>query len=78
MRVRSFLSILSILLATRCNSDPTGDALPSGGHHVLFVGNSLTYTHDLPATVAAIAESAGDTIRFRTVARGRTWHSSIT
>jgi hypothetical protein len=35
---------------------------------VLFVGNSLTYTHDLPATVTAIAESGGDTIRFRTVA----------
>jgi hypothetical protein len=37
--------------------------LPPGGHHVLFVGNSLTYTNDLPATVAAIAASAGDTIR---------------
>ena len=66
--MRSLLSVLSILLATQCNSDPTGDVLPPGGHHVLFVGNSLTYTHDLPATVAAIAESAGDTIRFRTVA----------
>lgn len=44
------------------------EPLPAGGHHVLFIGNSLTSTHDLPATVAAIAESAGDTIRVRTVA----------
>jgi hypothetical protein len=39
------------------------EPLPAGGHHVLFIGNSLTYTNDLPATVAAIAASAGDTIR---------------
>lgn len=39
------------------------EPLPAGGHHVLFVGNSLTYTNDLPATLAAIAASAGDTIR---------------
>ncbi len=37
--------------------------LPAGGHHVLFIGNSLTYVNDLPATVAAIAASAGDTVR---------------
>ena len=39
------------------------EPLPPGGHHVLFVGNSLTYVNDLPATVAAIGASAGDTIR---------------
>jgi hypothetical protein len=39
------------------------EPLAPGGHHVLFIGNSLTYTNDLPATVAAIAASAGDTIR---------------
>ena len=44
------------------------EPLPAGGHHVLFVGNSLTYTNDLPATLAAIAESAGDTIRVATEA----------
>ena len=42
--------------------------LPPGGHHVLFIGNSLTYVNDLPATVAAIAQSAGDTIRVATEA----------
>jgi len=37
--------------------------LAAGGHHVLFVGNSLTYVNNLPGTLVAIAESAGDTIR---------------
>ncbi|MEP6491267.1 MAG: hypothetical protein ABJF01_01225 [bacterium] len=40
--------------------------LPPGGHHVLFIGNSLTYVNDLPGTLAAIAASAGDTIRVAT------------
>src|SRR4029079_7670915 len=39
------------------------EPVPEGGIHVLFVGNSLTYTNDLPATVAAIAVAAGDTVR---------------
>ena len=43
--------------------------LPPGGHHVLFIGNSLTYVNDLPSTVAAIARSAGDTIRIATEAQ---------
>ena len=52
------LSGLSCLSVSRSISP-----LPAGGHHVLFIGNSLTYVNDLPGTVAAIAESAGDTIR---------------
>jgi hypothetical protein len=46
----------------------TVEPLPAGGHHVLFIGNSLTYTNDLPGTLAAIAASAGDTIRVATEA----------
>lgn len=42
--------------------------IPSGGAHVLFVGNSLTYTNDLPGTVAALGLTVGDTIHVRTVA----------
>jgi hypothetical protein len=38
-----------------------------GAHRVLFIGNSLTYTNDLPGTVAAIALAAGDTIQVQTV-----------
>jgi hypothetical protein len=39
----------------------SGTHTPSG-HHVLFIGNSLTYTNDLPGNVAALAAQAGDTI----------------
>lgn len=42
--------------------------LEPGGHQVLFIGNSLTYTNDLPGTVSAIAASVGDTIRTASVA----------
>lgn len=61
---------LGVLGAASClggSADPVGP-LPAGGHHVLFIGNSLTYTNDLPATVAAIAASAGDTVRVRMAA----------
>ena len=44
------------------------EPLPDGGHHVLFIGNSLTYFNDLPGTVARLAASGGDTIRVRMVA----------
>jgi hypothetical protein len=61
---RRILTALAILLGTSCLSTESSlEPLPTGGHHVLFVGNSLTYTNDLPSTVAAIAASAGDTIR---------------
>jgi hypothetical protein len=42
--------------------------LPPGGHHVLFIGNSLTYTNDLPRTLTELAATTGDTIRTATVA----------
>jgi hypothetical protein len=42
--------------------------LAPGGHHVLFIGNSLTYVNDLPATLAYLASLVGDTIRTETVA----------
>jgi hypothetical protein len=40
---------------------------PAGGHHVLFIGNSLTDANDLPGTLASIATSVGDTIRTASV-----------
>ena len=54
----------ALLLA--CLSDPPTipiTQLPDGGKHVLFIGNSLTYTNNLPATVAGLAASVGDTVR---------------
>ena len=56
--------LLTLLGAAACFGSTNPSApLAAGGHHVLFVGNSLTYVNDLPSTLAAIAESAGDTIR---------------
>jgi len=55
---------LCLLVSTGCGSKPEPlSVLPPGGRHVLFIGNSLTYVHNLPATVAAIAQLAGDTFR---------------
>jgi hypothetical protein len=39
----------------------TAPELPTGSTRVLFIGNSLTYTNDLPAMVEALARAAGDT-----------------
>ena len=61
-----WLSTLATILLG-CGTE-TASPLPQGGIHVLFVGNSLTYTNDLPNTVAAIAGSAGDTVRVATEA----------
>ena len=49
-------------------SSATLEPLPPGGQHVLFIGNSLTYTNDLPGTLAQLASTVGDTIRVRSVA----------
>jgi hypothetical protein len=38
--------------------------------HVLFVGNSLTATNDLPAVVGGLARSHGRTLEYRTIAFG--------
>lgn len=63
------LSFLLSCLLIGCGSSGVVSApLASGGYHVLFVGNSLTYTNDLPGTVAQLASSVGDTIRVRSVA----------
>ena len=36
---------------------------------VLFIGNSLTYTNDLPGTLAGVAKTAGDQIYVEMIAR---------
>jgi hypothetical protein len=48
---------------------PPVAALPPGGTHVLFIGNSLTYTHDLPDIVARLGALTGDTIRVAMLAK---------
>lgn len=69
--MKRWLFVLLLPTAVACLSleDPQQiQNLPAGGHHVLFIGNSLTYTNDLPSTVAGLASSVGDTIRVAMVA----------
>jgi hypothetical protein len=70
MKVKTLCLLLALGGSPSCLAapGPGGEELPAGGHHVLFIGNSLTYTNDLPATVAAIAQAAGDTFRVAMVA----------
>jgi lysophospholipase L1-like esterase len=42
----------------------------SNGRRVLFVGNSLTETNDLPARVAALAAATGRKLEYRTITFG--------
>ena len=48
----------------------TAEAQPPSSLRVLFLGNSLTATNDLPASVARIASRAGRRLEYRTVAPG--------
>ena len=58
------IALIAAFAGASCGIGSTSLApLPAGGHHVLFIGNSLTMVNDLPATLAAIATAAGDTIR---------------
>ncbi|MDF1504256.1 hypothetical protein [Roseisolibacter sp. H3M3-2] len=68
--MRLFRPSLAALLVLACGAADAGvGPLPPGGHHVLFVGNSLTYVNDLPRTLADLAAAGGDTVRTAAVAR---------
>ena len=49
---------LLALATIACGDDP-GGPVDDGRPRVLFIGNSLTHTNDLPAMVRVLAESAG-------------------
>jgi len=69
--IRSHAVFVLFPVAAACLSmdpAPAPGPLEPGGHHVLFIGNSLTYTNDLPGTVSDLASRAGDTIRVQSVA----------
>ena len=54
--------VLLVVFATGCSdSQPTAPRTPpfEGDVRVLFIGNSLTYTNDLPLVLEALADSAG-------------------
>jgi hypothetical protein len=67
----NLLRLCATLLPLACLSSPTDpgvDIRLGPGTRVLFVGNSLTYSNDLPAALSAVATLAGDTIEARYVA----------
>jgi hypothetical protein len=66
--VHALVLVATLLGAAAACSSPTRP-LPSGGRRVLFVGNSLTYTNNLPRTIADLARSIDETpLVYRTVA----------
>ncbi len=59
--VCSLVALLVCLPLIACSGQAlTAPRFPLGGTRVLFVGNSLTYTNDLPRTVDALARLVGD------------------
>jgi hypothetical protein len=60
--------LISVAFALLC-SGSAADA-GTGSLRILFVGNSLTQTNDLPARVAALAASNGRKVEYQTVAFG--------
>lgn len=67
MRTLRLVLVATLGVACLGAGDPVGP-LAAGGHHVLFVGNSLTYTNDLPRTLSDLATASDDTIRTAAVA----------
>jgi hypothetical protein len=53
-----YLRLLALAYLSACSLG-TEPEVPEGALKVLFIGNSLTYTNDLPQTVAQLAASAG-------------------
>jgi hypothetical protein len=68
MRSRTLLLVLPVLLAVGCAQISRSEG--PAALRVLFVGNSLTGTNDLPAVVATLARGLGTEIEYRTIAPG--------
>src|SRR4051812_12588852 len=62
--------ILACLLASFSGCGSSGAPLTpeTQAYRVLFIGNSLTYTNDLPASVGQLASVAGDSFEVESVA----------
>jgi len=50
---------VAVAVAVACADAPTAPRV-SAGTRILFIGNSLTYVHDVPSIVTAIARQVGD------------------
>lgn len=70
--MRTWLVLVTWLASfTGCSAtSPTGPTIeiPPANVRVLFVGNSLTYTHDVPGLVQALADRAGHSMSHGTIA----------
>lgn len=67
--LRQFTALVGALLLTAACHNTTAPGFDSGGTRVLFIGNSLTYTNDLPGMYVALARLAGnDTVKAASVA----------
>ena len=56
------------LLTMACGIGSTGPQLGEADLRILFVGNSLTYSNDLPGLVETIAEAAGKSVETAMIA----------
>jgi hypothetical protein len=54
-----FALLLAVSASTLTCTNSSGPTTTSGALRVLFIGNSLTYTNDLPAMVQALASASG-------------------
>ena len=70
-RVRSVPGLL-IAAIVGCNGSPAAPngQPPAATHRVLFIGNSLTTTNNVPAMVEALAAQRGEGVSTRTIAPG--------
>ena len=66
--VRTAFLVGALLLGTGLSCGNMVESQMKGGIKVLFIGNSLTYFNNLPATLSALALSVGDTIQAGMVA----------
>ncbi len=62
MRLR--YALFSIILFTCCSNEPEATTDTKGDLHILFVGNSLTYTNDLPVLIKELGLKDGLTITY--------------
>ncbi len=70
------------LLTMACGIGSTGPELGQADLRIVFIGNSLTYTNDLPGLVETIAEAAGKSVETAMIAQPNYsiedhWHSGI-
>src|SRR3954468_22810560 len=67
-RMRAPLALVLLMSLSGCANSSTPLGPQAQVYHVLFIGNSLTYTNDLPGTVGLLASVAGDSFEVESVA----------